>query len=330
MAKLQVTMACTPYDRVAPLMDGRVVPEGIDLNFIPMEVEETFWRQLRYGEFDCSELSLSSYTMSRARGDDRFIAIPVFTSRFFRHSCVYINANKGIKTPQDLKGKVIGVPEYQMTAPLWLRGIFQHFYGVHPNEVHWRAGGMDSPSRPEKLKIELPADIDYQPIPPDKTLNQMLDDGELDAMFTARIPTPFLEGSPNVKRLFDDYVEVEQDYYKQTGIFPIMHCIGFRRDFYEAHPWVAQSMFKAFQKAKEIVMKNYKNTSALYTTLPWQVQTAETTRALMGDDYWPYGIAKNRKALEAICDYSYEQGLSKRKMAIEELFAKECFDEFKI
>ncbi|NLI90623.1 MAG: ABC transporter substrate-binding protein [Peptococcaceae bacterium] len=330
MSKLSVTMACTPYDRVGPLLDGRVKPEGIDLNFIPMDVEETFWRQLRYGEFDCSELSLSSYTLARARGDDRFIAIPVFTSRFFRHSCVYINANKGIKTPQDLKGKIIGVPEYQMTAPLWIRGIFQHYYGVHPNEIHWCAGGMDTPSRPEKLKIDLPPDVDYRPISGNKTLNQMLEDGEIDAMFTARTPKPFLEGSPNVKRLFENYVEVEQDYYRQTGIFPIMHCIGFRRDFYEKHPWAAQSMLKAFQQAKDIVMENYKNTSALYTTLPWQVQTAESTRALMGDDYWPYGIARNRKALEAICQYSYEQGLSKKLMTIEELFAKECFDEYKI
>ena len=330
MSKLSVTMACTPYDRVAPLMDGRVKPEGIDLNFIPMEVEETFWRQLRYGEFDCSELSLSSYTMARARGDDRFIAIPVFTSRFFRHSCVYINANSGIEKPEDLRGKKVGVPEYQMTAPLWLRGIFQHFYGVAPNEMHWYAGGMDEPGRPEKLKIKLPEDVDYQAIGPDQTLNKMLEDGEIDAMFTARIPRPFLEGSPNVKRLFPNFVEVEQDYYKQTGIFPIMHCIGFRRDFYEAHPWVAQSMFKAFDAAKKIVIENYKNTSALYTTLPWQVQLAEDTRKIMGDDFWPYGIAKNRKALQAICDYSFEQGLSERKMTIEELFAKECFDEFKI
>lgn len=189
---------------------------------------------------------------------------------------------------------------------------------------------MDEPCRPEKLKIDLPEDVDYQAIPDDKTLNQMLEDGEIDAMFTARIPRPFLEGSPNVRRLFENYVEVEQDYYKQTGIFPIMHCIGFRRDFYEAHPWVAQSMFKAFQEAKEMVMENYKNTSALYTTLPWQVQTAEETRKLMGDDYWPYGIAKNREALEAIVQYSFEQGLSQRLVRVEELFAKECFDEFKI
>ncbi len=217
-----------------------------------------------------------------------------------------------------------------MTAPLWLRGIFKHFYGVDHTEVCWRAGGMETPARPEKLAIDLPPEIDYQPIPDDKTLNQMLEDGEIDAMFTARIPQPFLDGSPNVKRLFDNYVQVEQDYFSQTGIFPIMHCIGLRRDFYEANPWVAQSLFKAFEEAKNLVLANYKNTSALYTTLPWQVQTAEETRKLMGEDYWPYGIAKNRNALDAICQYSYEQGLSKRLVSVEELFAKECFDEFKI
>ena len=330
MSKLSITMACTPYDRVAPLMDGRVQPEGIDLNFIPMQVEETFWRQLRYGEFDASELSFSSYTVTRARDDDRFIAIPVFTSRFFRHSCVYINANKGIEKPEDLRGKIIGVPEYQLTAALWLRGIFQHFYGVAPNEMHWRFGGMETPDREEKIPITVPADIDYQPIPKDKALSPMLESGEIDAMFAPRTPSPLLKGSPNVKRLFENYDEVEQDYYQKTGIFPIMHCIGFRRDFYEAHPWAAQSLFKAFQESKAIVMENYKNTSALYTTLPWQVKQAEDTRRLMGDDYWPYGIARNRKPLEAICQYSFEQGLSKRLMTIEELFARECFDEFVI
>ena len=330
MSKLSVTIACTPYDRVAPLMDGRVQAEGIDLNFIPMDVEETFWRQLRYGEFDASELSFSSYTLACARDDNRFIAIPVFTSRFFRHSCVYINANKGIETPQDLRGKLIGVPEYQLTAALWLRGIFQHFYGVPPSEMKWRFGGMETPDRKEKIPIKAPADVELLPIPNDKTLSQMLEDGELDAMFAPRTPSPLLKGSPNVKRLFENYVEVEKDYYQKTGIFPIMHCIGFRREFYEAHRWAAQSLFKAFQKSKDIVMANYLNTSALYTTLPWQVQAADDTRKLMGDDYWPYGVEKNRAALEAICQYSYEQGLSQRLMTIEELIAKECFDEFVI
>lgn len=330
MGKLRVSFACSPYDRLRAIMDGTVVPEGIDLNFIPLDVEETFWRQLRHNEFDASEMSLSSYTMARARGDDRFIAIPVFTSRFFRHSCVYINSQKGITTPQDLKGKIVGVPEYQMTAALWLRGIFQHEYGVHPKDIHWRSGGEETPGRVEKLKIKLPPDVGYQPIPMDRTLSDMLDKGEIDALFTARQPSCFLNGSPNVKRLFENYPEVEKDYYNKTGIFPIMHTICIKRDVYEQNPWIAMSLFKALKAAKDIVIQNFKRTEALFATLPWLVFEAERTRKIMGEDWWPYGIDENRKTIEALCEYSYEQGLSEKKMTIEELFAPETFDEFKV
>lgn len=328
MSKLEITIACSPYDRVTPLMDGRIQPEGIDLNIIPLDVEETFWRQLRYKEFEGSELSFSSYVLSMARGDNRFIAIPVFTSRFFRHSCVFINTNKGIETPQDLREKIIGVPEYQLTAGLWLRGIFQHIYNVAPNEMHWRFGGLETPNRQEKINIDLPPDVDYQPIPKGKTLSQMIETGEIDAIFSPRVPSPILNGSPHVRRLFENYVQVEKDYYIQTGIFPIMHCVGFQREFYQAHPWIAQSLFKAFQQAKDLVIDNYNNTSALFTTLPWQVDMVEDTSKIMGKDYWPYGIEKNRNVIEVFCRYSYEQGLSKRLMTVEELFAKECFDEY--
>ncbi len=330
MSKLAITMACSPYDRFQPLMDGSVQVDGIDLNFIPMEVEETFWRQLRYGEFQVSELSFSSFVMQKSRGDERFIGIPVFSSRFFRHSCVYINAHKGIRTPQDLKGKLVGVPEYQMTAPLWLRGIFQHYYDVAPHEMHWRAGGLYEAAREEKLPISLPANIDYQPIPRDRTLSDMLESGELDALFTARMPASFMRGSTNVKRLFENYVEEEARFYQDTGIFPIMHVIGILRETYEQHPWVAMSLYKACLQAKKITQENLTNTSALYTMLPWQVHEVERTRQLMGDDWWPYGFKENHKVIEAICRYSFEQGLSKRLVEPEELFAKETFDMFKV
>ncbi|MCX8022075.1 MAG: hypothetical protein N2745_04810 [Syntrophorhabdaceae bacterium] len=330
MKKLRFTFACSPYDRMYPLMTGIVVPEGMDFNFIPLEVEETFWRQLRHQEFDGSEMSMSSYTMARSRGDDRFIAIPVFTSRFFRHSCVYINVHKGIEKPEDLKGKVVGVPEYQMTAALWLRGIFQHEYGVHPREIHWRSGGEEVPGREEKIKLNLPPDIDYQPIPKDKTLSNMLDAGEIDALFTARTPSCFAKGSPNVKRLFENYVEVEKEYYRRTKIFPIMHTITIKRKVYEENPWVAMSLYKALSAAKEITLKQLHLTSALHAMLPWLVSHVEETKKVLGDDWWPYGIEKNRETIEAICKYSYEQGLSARLMTIEELFAPETFDEFKI
>ncbi len=330
MSKLRFTFACSPYDRMQALLNGTVVPEGMDFNFIPLDVEEIFWRQLKHQEFDACEMSFSSYTMARSRGDDRFIAIPVFTSKFFRHSCVYINAHKGIKAPQDLKGKTVGVPEYQMTAAVWLRGIFQHEFGVHPRAVHWRNGGEETPGRVEKLKLDLPADVDYQPIPADRTLSRMLDDGEIDALFTARAPSSFTSGSPNVKRLFENYWEVEEEYFRRTAIFPIMHAVVLKRTIYEASPWVAMSLYKAAMVSKNMMLKSLQHTFALQASLPWLVHHLDHTRKVMGDDWWAYGIEKNRKTIEALCQYSFEQGLSARKMTIEELFAPETFDEFKI
>ena len=330
MKRLRFTFACSPYDRMYPLMSGMVAPEGMDFNFIPLEVEETFWRQLRHQEFEGSEMSMSSYTMARSRGDDRFIAIPVFTSRFFRHSCVYINVNKGIKRPADLKGKQVGVPEYQMTAALWLRGIFQHEYGVHPRDIHWRSGGEETPGREEKVKLQLPPDVDCQLIPQDRTLSDMLDTGEIDALFTARTPSCFTNGSVNVKRLFDNYVEVEKEYYRKTKIFPIMHAVTIKRTVYEENPWVAMSLYKALVASKNITLRNLHLTSALHAMLPWLVSYVEETKKILGDDWWPYGIANNIETIEAICRYSFEQGLSARKMTIQELFAPETFDEFKI
>jgi 4,5-dihydroxyphthalate decarboxylase len=311
-------------------MDGSIPVEGMDLNFIPMVVEETFWRQLRYQEFDGSEMSLSSYTLARSRGDERFIAIPAFTSRFFRHSCVFINTHKGIEKPEDLKGKTIGVPEYQMTAAVWQRGLLQHEYGVHPRDVLWRSGGEETPGRVEKLKVRLPEDVDYKPIPIDKTLSGMLDNGEIDALLAARAPSCFDKGSPNVRRLWENYPEVEADYYRRTRIFPIMHCVVIKRSVYKENPWVAQSLYKALLAAKNITLKNLQTTEALHATLPWLVFEAQRTRQIMGEDWWPYGIEKNRETIEALCEYSFEQGLSERRMTIEELFASETFDEFKI
>jgi 4,5-dihydroxyphthalate decarboxylase len=330
MSKLRFTFACSSYDRVQALLNGAIVPEGMDFNFIPLEVEEIFWRQLRHQEFDACEISLSSYTMGKSRGDERFIAIPVFTSRFFRHSCVYIHTKKGIKTPQDLKGRIVGVPEYQMTAAVWLRGIFQHEFGVHPRDIHWRSGGEETPGRIEKVKLELPSEIDYQSIPADKTLSRMLDEGEIDALLTARAPSSFISGSPNVKRLFENYWEVEEEYFRRTGIFPIMHAVALKRTVYEQNPWVAMSLYKALTAAKNVAMKSLEHTFALQVSLPWLIHHVDRTRATMGVDWWPYGIERNRQNIEALCQYSFEQGLSARKMAAEDLFAPETFDEFKI
>jgi len=328
---LPLTFACPAYDRILPLAYGEIVPQGIHLNYLDLEVEEIFWRQLRNQEFDMSESSFSSYVMLRSRGDERFVAIPVFTSRFFRHACVFINTQKGIKEPGDLKGKIVGLPEYQITAVVWLRGIFQDEYGVSPRDVHWRSGGEEMPGREENIKLHLPPDIDLQPIPPDKYLSKMLDDGELDGMFTARAPSSFTKGSPNVARLFENYREIEESYFQKTGIFPIMHTVIIKREIYEKNPWIAVNLYKAFCEAKKMVLENYARTEALRLALPWIHDEIERTKQVMTEDWWPYGVEKNRHVLETFLRYHHEQGLSEKLMTIEDLFAPETLDaEFKI
>jgi len=330
MSKLRLTLACWDYDRTRALADGRVAPEGIDLNFLPLHVEETFFRMLRNREFDVAEMSLSSYCVSLMRDDPAFVAIPVFPSRFFRHSCIFISARSGIREPKDLVGKRFGVPEYQMTAPVWIRGILSDEYGVNPTSVKYFTGGEEEPGRDEKLKLNLPPDFSVTPIGPTQTLAQMLADGEIDALHTARTPSTFYSRPDDVKRLFPDFVAVEKDYFRRTGIFPIMHVVAIRRSVYEANRWIAQSLFKAFQAAQQLTYDNLAVTSAMTTMLPWQVAAVEEARAELGDDWWPYGFARNRAVLDTFLRYHHEQGLSQRRLAPEELFAAETFEAFKI
>ncbi len=330
MSKLRMTLGCWNYDRTRALMDGRVQPDGIDLNYLSMPVEETFFRTLRYREFEAAELSLSSYCVSAARPERPFIAIPVFPSRFFRHSSIYINANSGIREPKDLIGRRVGVPEYQMTAPVWIRGILSEHYGVPVDSVTYFTGGEEEPGRDEKIKLELPPNIKVQPIGPEQTLTRMLADGDIDALYTARMPSSFRAAGGKVRRLFEDFVEVEKQYFRDTGIFPIMHTVVIRRDVYEANRWVAQSLYKAFCQAQQENYQDLDETAALKASLPWLTAHVEEARALMGNDYWSYGFAKNRRTLETFLRYHHEQGLSKRLLTPEELFAPETLESFKI
>lgn len=330
MSKLRLTLACWDYDRTRALADGRVTAEGIDLNLVSLHVEETFFRMLRNREFDAAEMSLSSYAVSLMRDDPAFIAIPVFPSRFFRHSCIFVSAKSGIREPKDLVGKRIGVPEYQMTAPVWIRGILADEYGVDPASVSYFTGGEEEPGRDEKLKLNLPAKFSVTPIEPDQTLATMLASGEIDALQTARTPSTFYSRPEDVKRLFPDFVTVETDYFRRTGIFPIMHVIALRRDVYEANRWIAQSLFKAFSAAQAITYENLRVTSAMTSMLPWQVAAVEQAIAELGADWWPYGFAKNRTVLDTFLRYHHEQGLSHRRLQPEELFAPETFEAFKI
>ncbi len=327
---MRLSFACGDYDRIRPLRDGRVRAEGLELTCLPLEPEEIFFRQLVHQEFDVSELSLSSYAIGHARGAWPFVAIPIFPSRAFRHSGIFVNAGAGIARPEDLAGKRVGLAEYQMSMHVWLRGVLEEEHGVRPSEIAWRTGGLEQPGRREKLAISLPADVGVEPISRDRTLSSMLESGELDAVFTPRPPEPFTRGSPKVRRLFADHRRVEADYYRRTGIFPIMHTVAIRRDVYARDPWIAQSLTKALADAKRVALPALYETNALPVMLPWLADEIETTRALMGEDWWPYGVAANRATLETFLRYLRAQGLASRELAVDELFTKETRETFRI
>jgi len=329
MSRLRITLAVGDYDRTRALQDGRVSPEGIDLNVVNLPVEEIFFRQLTYREFDASEMSLSSYVLSRTRPDPAFIAIPVFPSRYFRHQSVFVNRRSGIASPEDLAGRRVGVPEYQMTAAVWQRGFLEDDYGVRPEDMQYFTGGMESPGRHEKIPLRLPPEFRIQPIGPDQTLSRMLADGELDAVTSASVP-PSLHTSEDVVRLFPDFRSVEADYYRRTGIFPIMHVIVLRRDVYEANPWIARSLMKAFDAALRIAYDDLRYRSALRVMLPWLAAEVDETEALMGDDWFAYGVERNRHVLEAFLRYDHRQGVIPEPLRVEDLFVENAGESFVI
>jgi len=330
MAKLRLTLACWNYDRTRALLEERIPVDGIELNYLNLVVEETFFRMLRHREFDVAEMSLSSYTISLFREDPPFIAIPVFPSRSFRHSCIYINADSGIREPKDLIGKRIGNPEYQMTAPVWIRGILSDEYGVPVTSSTYFQGGEEEPGRPEKLPLKLPPEIQVRPIPLDRTLAAMIASGEIDALYATRAPSTFKTAPDKVRRLFENYQAAEREYFQKTKIFPIMHVIAIRRDVYEENPWVAQSLFKAFMLAQREAYEDLRETAALKVMLPWLVWHTEETEKMLGRDFWPYGLEPNLDNLSTFLRYSFEQGLSKRQLMPKELFAPESLESFKI
>lgn len=328
-SKLHLTMSCWDYDRTRALMEGRVAFDGVELTYLPLVVEETFFRMLRYHEFDVAEMSLSSYTLSLFADKPQFIAIPIFPSRMFRHNGIFINVNSGIRRPQDLAGKRIGTPEYQLTAPVWQRGILSDEYQVPITAATHFQGGLEEPGREEKINLDLPSNIKLQPIPAGRTLSQMLEAGEIDALVSPRSPSSFKPGG-KVRRLFEDYATVERDYYQRTKIFPIMHVVAIRRDVYENNRWVAQALYKGFVEAQKITYEDLHETAALKVMLPWLIKHVEDTEATLGKDFWPYGFEPNVKTLSTFLRYSYEQGLAKRLLQPKELFAPETLESFKI
>ncbi len=328
MSRLRLTLACGDYDRTRALHDGTIAPEGIDLVCLRLPVEDIFFRMARFAEFDAAELSLSSYLISMTEdGPGRFVAIPAFLSRSFRHGGIYINQASGIARPEDLVGRTVGLAEYQLTANVWIRGLLAEHHGVPVAAVRYRTGGLHAEGRAEKMRIALPDAIDIAPIPRGRTLSDMLAAGQLDAVYSPRTPQCFRAGHPEVRRLFSDVRAVEADYYRRTGVFPIMHVVVLRRDVYEANRWAARSLFRALVAARDAAWHGMDETAALRYMLPWLATEVEATTAILGKDYWSYGVAGNEKALATLIGYSHAQGLARRAFTPAELFAPETLED---
>lgn len=325
---LELTLACSQYDRTLPLQDGTVVPEGLRLQFVPFKNHgDLFRRQARDAEFDVAEFSFATYSILHSRGDRRFIAIPVFPSRKFRHSEIWISRAAGIQRPADLRGKRVGTMEYQQTACVWIRGILQHDYGVPPQDIEWFFGGYNAPENyTERIPVDLPPGVRARTIPTDRSLDELLANGEIDALMGPIEPASFLRGHPNVARLFPNFQSVELDYYRRTRILPIMHTVVIRREIYEQTPWVAVSLYKAFAEAKAKALHRLAIVGVLWASLPWLPQHVAETRELLGPDPFAYGLAANRHVLDTLLQYNWEQGLLARPLAAPELFAPETHE----
>lgn len=329
MADIHLTMAIYDYDHVRDLGTGRVKPEGIELTVINHDVEEIFHRMMFGMEFDVSEISLGMSTSRFSLGDAPFVYLPVFPSRVFRLSSIYVRADGPIKQPSDLKGKRIGVPEWGQTAGIYTRGWMVHQAGVKLSEVEWYQSGINDPGRQEAATLDLPEGVNLTVVT-DRSLTQMMFDGDLDAAFSARAPRAFLNGDPRIVRLFPDYRKAEEAYFEETGIFPIMHTVALRRDVFEKDRWVAMNLLTAFEEAKRRSVERINNVTASQIAVPWLNHDAPlVNRSVFGDDWWPYGIEPNRTTLEAFLQYGYEQGTIHKKLKLEDLYPEEVQHFFK-
>lgn len=317
------------YDRTRALFDGRVQIDGVDPVYMLLNPEEMFFRSMRSMDFDITELSLSSYLVKHSRGECPYIAVPVFLSRAFRHTAIYVRKDR-IKRPEDLKGRRVGVPEYQLTANVWARSILQDDFGVKPSDIHWVRGGIDTPGRPEKIKLQLPPDVHIEAAPEGTTISGLLDGGEIDGFIAPRPPSRDVLKNPNVGWLFDDPTAIAKDYYRRTGVFPIMHVAAIRKELAAQHPWLPGAVLKAFTQAKAAALELLADTSATKVTLPFVEEQLKSARETMGEDYWSYGVAPARKTLETFVRHHHAQGLSPRLVAVEELFHPATYETYSI
>jgi 4,5-dihydroxyphthalate decarboxylase len=326
---LPLTLAISHYDHVTELVTGRVPVEGVELTALNLQIEEIFFRQFNYRDFDVSEVSMGKYCSLVSQGNSPLIAIPVFPSRVPRHSSIYVRRDGPVKTPQDLAGKRIGIPEWAQTASVYSRGFIQHQYGIDLRSIHWIQAGVDQPGRLEKVKLKLPDGIRYESRP-DKSLGGMLISGEIDAALSAHPPLCFDQAHPNVGRLFEDYLDIEMKYVKETGIYPIMHTVAFRREIVEQNPWVAANLLKAFDEARRISVERALTCTSSALPLPWGYELVKRMQAVVGPDLMPYGVDANRTTLDAFLQYAFEQGVCHRRLQPEELFPPQVQKSFKV
>ncbi len=320
MANLKLTLACWDYDRTRPLIDGHVKPEGIDLDFKVLRPRQMFPRMLEDKEFHVSELSLASLVSLIGRGDCPFVGIPVPVSKFFRHSCIYVRKDSGICRPQDLRGKRVGTTQYSSTAVTFMRGMLQDEYGLRAQDMHWFMGGLTAPTERPLIPLQLPPEVKLEFLQDGETLEQMIIEGRLDALMSIYIPKLLKDEWPGLVRLFPDFRQVETDYYRRTGIFPVMHTIAMRRDIRDVYPWAARSLHTAFCQARDIAVESLWDTDALRLSLPFLMDHVEENWRVFGKDFWSYEYEANRPALEAIGRYVHEQGFSPRVVKPEEIW----------
>ncbi len=326
MAKMTLTLACAATDRSRPILDGRIEVPGCQIVPLPGEPEDIFRRALRDQAFDISEMSMGNHILATAKGTNRYIGIPVFLSRTFRHSAIYVRTDRGIRAPADLKGKRIGLTEFQQTASIWLRGILADEYGLDRRDVAWRTGPLDQPRATPGSRVDFSVDLDVEPIAAGDSLDSLLAKGELDAVFSTRPPRCFADTSAPVGRLFPDHRAAEIAYFKATGIFPIMHCLTVRRDVAEAHPWLPLELFRAFVAAKALSLGELKLVNTPRVALPWIADHLAETVAVLGPNPWPYGLGQNRAVLDAMIRYARSDGLVSGELAPEQLFHPSTLD----
>ena len=329
MSKLQLSVAIGDYDRMRPLVDGLVQIDSVDAQFMLLDPEEIFFRAFRHADFDVCELSLSSYSVKTAAGTSPYIAVPVFPSRAFRHTSVYVRTDR-IKSPADLKGRRVGVPEYQLTANIWVRLFLEEDYGIRPSDITWVRGGYEHPGRIEKISLNLPDDVKVENARADATISDLLASGEIDAVIGPRAPSCFDRGHPNVGYLFADPQATATEWYRRTRLFPIMHTLGIRRTLVEKHSWLPVAIYKAFERSKAVALAKLSDTSATKVTLPFVEEQLGAARRLMGEDFWSYGLESNREVLRRFLERHHAEGLSSRLLSPEELFHASALELHKI